>query len=435
MGATIDNAVGAYSGFAGTDVDEMSFDYLFSIYTAISAPTLSVSTLPDAIIYACALCPMAMYNNGTNRNKIVTIPGGRAIWPTPIFSIADCFQQYRGGFRFRVKMSKTKFHTGRLVVGFVPHFPRNGALNYYPSNVGDMQFKSVIWDLREGNVLDFDCPFISPTAYLDTNTAYGSFFISVLEPLVGPDTVSTTCPMVVEVSGCEDFELAVPVTAKYCVAPLATQFYAQSGDFQPTAVCTSNNDALHCVGERLSSVKQLLNRANFFQTLNGNTSTFINDKFIYPTWTPSSAAPTGLSNVDLSYMGRFRTAFALARGGYVVDIVPIKPDVFVSAISFMNGTSNLMMPAITESTTAVHVKMPFYGRRSRIFSGGDIGGNANAIRVSATANNSTTAAIVYRRTADDFQLGYFFGFAPLALLLPTIPDNAVLYDAALKTRS
>lgn len=432
LGATTDNTVAAYPGFAGTDVDEMSFDFLTSVYTALSAPNVAITQSADTVLYSAALCPLAMYNNGTSKSvySAIGFTQGRAFWPTPLFSLADCFAQWRGGFRFRVKISKTKFHTGRLLLGFLPYSPRAANLSFTPSDLSDMQFKSLVWDLREGNVVEFDCPFISPVAYLRRDEAYGSFFISVLDPLVGPDTVSTTCPMVIEVSGMEDFEFAVPVTAQYVVAPITTLYSAQSGEFEPIGVSNSNKDALHCVGERISSVKQLINRANPIAVLAAGSAIEVSERIRYPIWLPNVSAPTSIIQMDNDYLTRFKTAYAMYRGGFVVDAVPTRTGVQLTAISNVSDTKYNMIPAISEGRTAVHVKMPYYCNRSRSLTSGSLYRPDNTVAVFAAAQGTTTAAIVYRRAADDYQLGYFFGFAPLTLPLAPAPDLDALLNVA-----
>lgn len=57
----------------------------------------------------------------------------------------------------------------------------------------------------------------------------GTLQVSVLDPLICPATVSTTVPILIEVCGGPDFELAVPVAVKSDLVP--TYVYTpQMGD-------------------------------------------------------------------------------------------------------------------------------------------------------------------------------------------------------------
>lgn len=415
LGTTTDNSVCAYPGFAGTDVDEMAFSFLTSIYAAISTPSLSTLNAPGQIVYACSLGPEATYFNGSNINRAVlgAKPPGNAFWPSPLYAMSNLFNQWKGGFKFRIKISKTKFHTGRLVLGFNPVYPLGANVVVTPTDTSDMQFKSVIWDLREGNVMDFECPYISPYAYLDKYLSYGTFFISILDPLAGPDTVASVVPMVVEVAGMEDFEFAVPITATEYVAPLNTTFVAQAGEFVPTNTTLCQNSAVTCVGEKLNSIKQLLSRASPFSVVNGSTNTEVTSEFLYPLFAPNPVAPTDLNRIDTSYLAYFQSAYTVARGGFVVDVVAHRGGTFISAYSKMGDQGLDNMAVITEERTALHAKMPYFNKRSRHLTTPNYTSPTNVLNVAVVGGSTAPNATIYRRAAEDFQLGYFIGFSPL----------------------
>lgn len=118
LGASVENSVQPLPGFAGTNVDEMSIDYVKSVYSAISAPVLTQFQAPGDLVYSCSLSPKALFFQDGIQNSIVpTLTPNLAFWPSSVFGLANCFNLYRGGFKFRIKMSKTKFHTGRLLLG------------------------------------------------------------------------------------------------------------------------------------------------------------------------------------------------------------------------------------------------------------------------------------------------------------------------------
>jgi len=434
LGTTTDNAVVPYPGFAGTDVDEMALSYITGIFAAISTPSLSVSDEVSNIIYACSLSPDSMYYSGVSINKPNAVPkvSGISFWPAPVYYMGNLFELWRGGFKFRIKISKTKFHTGRLLLGFNPVFQELAEDLYTPTTPNDMQFKSVIWDLREGNVMEFECPFIAPQAYLDKQYSYGTFFISVIDPLSGPDTVSTVCPMVIEVAGMDDFELAVPITARDPLAPLSTSFIAQAGSFEPTLHFDTGKEATHCIGEQLLSIKQLLSRAVPKEVLLGGSDVVdVTSNFEFPVFEPSPLAPTAILGDDRSYMAYFQAAYVMARGGFMVDVVGVRPTVFLSGYSIQGNESVDTKAIVTEERTALHLKMPYFNNRSRHLTTTNFTTPTAKVRVTSAGPNASARAIVYRRAAEDFQLGYFIGAPPLTTAFLTVSALTISVNQAL----
>lgn len=436
LGATTDNCVVPYVGFAGTDIDEMAFDYLTGISAALCLTQLSTVNTVNQVLYSCSLSPSSMYYSGNNKNRGNTglLATGLAIWPTPLFSLGNMFNQWRGGFRFTVKIAKTKFHTGRLILGFNPYFPNSSNQIQTPTNTTDMQFKSVIWDLREGNVIEFDCPYIAPTAYLEHDISFGTFFISVLEPLVAPDTVSSTVPFIVEVSGLPGFEFAVPDTARMLLAPLDTNFVAQAGTFQPTAVDDHYMASMQCIGERINSAKQLMLKAVPIAVVNTGGDAIVDNKMVYPTYIPSKVAPTSLAGIRNDYITHFASMYRFKRGGFCVDVIPVRTDVTLSTMPFLDSLSVDMLPIVSEPRTALHVKMPYYDIRSRTTTSTSIFTENRALFVYAKNDTDTDvpAAVVYKRAADDFQLGFFVGTSPLIRPLRPVSVNTDIVKNALK---
>lgn len=430
LGATIDNSVSPYVGFAGSDMDEMSFAYLTAISTVVGAGQATITNTTNQVIYACSLSPSSMFYNGTsvNRGNSSTLALGLSIWPSPIFTLSNVFDQWRGGFKFTVKMSKTKFHTGRLILGFQPSMPNSSSLVFTPTTTTDMQFKSVIWDLREGNEIEFECPFTAPQSYLKYDQSFGSFFISVLEPLVGPDTVSTVAPFVVEVAGMSDLEFAVPDSIRLQLAPPETLYLAQSGLFQPLASDTNDQAAQYCIGERLNSVKQLISKAVPASYLVGQDTDVFDDDFVYPKFLPNATAPTSIGSVRNDFTNYFLPLYAFKRGGFCLDIVPVRTDVTVSAYPYVGSAIIDGLPILTESNTALHVKMPYYDVRSRTTTTLSRFSNLRNVFVKCKndANSQARSAIVYKRAADDYQLGFFICAYPLTR--PFLSDSALSVD-------
>jgi hypothetical protein len=430
VGMFADNAVAPLSGFAGTDVDEMSFDYVKSTYAVIAQPSFSTTDITSSYIYQCALRPRDLYFQPGSDNFGFTVTSGQSFWPSPVCALQNVFEKYRGGLKFRVKISKTKFHTGRLVLGYIPNYPNNVNKPLVPANPLDMQYKSVVWDLREGNIMEFECPFLSPFGYLDADYFYGNFFICVIEPLAGPPTVAQTVPFIVEVAGMPDLEFAVPSTAINPIANLNPDFFAQAGPFEPYAVEKDTTVSMYAIGEKINSVKQMISRACLDYTQTGSGQYQPSIALNYPSLVPATGTPkTGITGIDSSYINYFSGWYRFARGGFMIDAIPIGNDIALTATRF-NPNDNTAVPIITEGRTALHIKYPYYNNFSRnlVAAQTPFGFSETSNLLFSVSSGTTEAStLIYKRAADDFQLGYFVGAPPL--LKPFSPLGEVWSNA------
>jgi hypothetical protein len=420
LGAAVDNAVQPLPGFAGTDVDEMSIDYVKSVYSAISQPVLSQFDPPGDLVYSCSLSPKAMFFQDGIQNSVTPLfTPNLAFRPSSVFGIANCFNMFRGGFKFRIKISKTKFHTGRLLLGFTPVRASVVAGTFVPTSYESLDFKSVIWDLREGNVMEFEVPFISENSWLDINESFGTFHISVVDPLVGPETVSFTAPFVVEVAGADDLEFAFVNTPEFWPAPANSVFSAQSGLFEPYSSDRTTDHAANCIGEKINSVKQLLSKANFISSGLGDTTAF-SRVVTQPTW----VAGTGglLRDVVTSWRGYFNFFYGLERGGICYHATPYGKDMVISAtVSYLPGVNSMIAnTSHSETATALHVKVPYFSNFSRNITGGVLDVPATVVTFRTSDGPATNRLAVQERAADDFQFGYYMG--PPPLVSGTSPD-------------
>lgn len=436
LGLFSDNAVAPMSGFAGSALDEMSFDYIKSVYSAITVGTLVTTDTVGLIKKSIQVTPSACwFQTGTCRSLNAVFPNGnsgKSFWPSTIFAMGNSFQYWRGGLKFRVKIAKTKFHTGRLVIGFMPYNTRaSTTLNVVPTNPNNMQFKSIVWDLRESNTVEFECPFTAPISYLTFAQHCGTFFISVLDPLDGPTTVAQTVPYVVEVCGMDDFEVATPVQPVWPLSPQDTTYLAQSGMSDLTRTAPEHTPSLYCIGEKINSVKQMISRAGIFHIFTASGSKVVEPLFNQPFWVPTSAAPTAIDQIDSTAFNYWQSFYKFSRGGYHIHVVPSGTDCLLGAQLSANNTIS-GGSLITEMHTALHVKVPYYNQRSRDVVGDAIGnfGPSNLALVTFSKKaGSGTEAVVYYRAAEDFQLGYFVGAPPLCIPF----DNTTFLDTTMTT--
>lgn len=309
LGLLQDNKVCVIDNGGGTPIDEMAIEYIATKPACVSRFQLSPGS--SGFRYGISLCPNAMYSladignnahynvpfewtNWTNANYSVISSStplrasGQVIDTTPNFMLGTMFRYFRGGFRFRVKVNKTRFHAGRLALVFTPYSVLNTEVTdvWVPtdgSSVGsttDLLGHSMIWDLREDAEVVFDCPYIYPKPYCEYYEPYGIFTISVVDNLSAPENVANTLTFAVEVEALSGFEYAYPQQSNYIVdpmidyrsqeigggvEPLSTEIQPQSGNFDSGCPFPTDKTDMscECIGERILSVKQLLSRAEW----------------------------------------------------------------------------------------------------------------------------------------------------------------------------
>lgn len=425
-----ENAIEVLPGFAGTDIDEMAVDYIKSVYACISRGTLATDGTRGELLYACSLTPAAMWFSGLpikNLPIATSMPiteSGLAFYPSPVFALAQTCELWRGGFKFRIKMSKTKFHTGRLILGFVPVDPKVNSSVFIPTDLDALQFTSMIWDLRESNTVEFDVPFVSPYSYLNFAQNYGTFFMSVIEPLAAPDTVATTIDFVVEVAGASDFEVAYPTEIRFPRAPADTLYVAQSG-LQVEAPPPDHASTV-CIGEQVLSLKQYASRGCLYDILDTSGSTLVSGNDILPSWAPNPSAPSGLNGPRYDYFNYIQGFFGLQRGG--VCFSAISNDIQVGMSAYLpaeNGFNAVSTPLVSEVRAPLHIKVPYYCKVSRSLVRPDFtAGSLPEVNICTSFPVSLTTAktAIFIRAADDWQAGYFLGAPPLAFPFTSRPD-------------
>ncbi len=305
MGIAEDNHVGLLNGFAGQDCDEMAFSYPLSIPTWFRTIPWVDSATPYNVLSIIPLSPMSF---ATTAGSITNT--------TPLSYIGNCFQLWRGGFKFRFRFVKTEFHSGRLAIVFVP----TGTVAYTPTVTQNniSLFHREIIDLRTSTIIDITIPYASTKPYLPTSHAsfatlnvIGHLHLVVINELRHPDTVTSTINIVAEVCAAPDFEFAVPIVPDWIPLVSATAAAPQSGGtkrFKPQAAEVSDQNptnssaavdsgvhliggtkdvdmdhmpSVYCVGEKVLSIRQLIKRSSNYNVSPNITAASINGQ-IYP---------------------------------------------------------------------------------------------------------------------------------------------------------
>lgn len=441
LGLLQDNKLCVIDNGGGTNIDEMAIEFIATKNACIGRFLLSPSS--SGLRYSVSLCPNSMYcvedigslthyqvpfewlalEKKENTELGLDLPNansGTVLNTTPNFMLGTMFKYFRGGFRFRIKCNKTRFHAGRLSVMFTPYSVLDTEVRdiWVPSIADDLAGTVdllghvKIWDLREDSEIVFECPYIYAKPYCEVYEPYGSLTISVVDNLTAPENVSNTLTFAVEVEAMEGFEYSFPYQGDYVVAPdadyrvqqvdggiepLSTEIQAQSG-MVDKGQCPFPVDSVdmscECIGERIMSVKQLLSRAEWTtitplfrsQGLEGTTS-----PVALPRWFDAPCyMGNRLINNDSNYglYGSYKKSthhillycYLFARGSTNYDIISYdktpnsgtttyqRPETLVTFADEDNPEQGLLGTGsvVIEEGPFLHVKSPFYSLTKKL---------------------------------------------------------------------
>nr|QCH40773.1 structural polyprotein 2 [Picornavirales sp.] len=165
--------------------------------------------------------------------------------------LSGLFQFWRGSLDYRLDFVSTQFHTGRLLVAFVPNLPQKSS----PTFEQALSCPNVVIDIQESSSITFSVPFLSQTPYKNTETEIdvlsltGMIYVFVLNELVRPSNVSDTIEFNIYLSAGDDFEFAVPQPFNYLL---------YSDDLPPSS--TDTVDALPTLEPTMQGLERLETR-------------------------------------------------------------------------------------------------------------------------------------------------------------------------------
>jgi len=314
------NAISGETNLGGTNIDEMSIDYIKSIPAYIGSESWSISNNAGDNITTIPLTPSYFKSLHTD---VVSFYD----W-TPVAFVASLFKFWRGSLKVTFKVVKTDFHSGRLLLAYSP-FPLVGTPAAPTIYTGAYLHREIL-DIRTQSEFSFIIPYVSQTAYRGYAEPMGWLYVTVLDKLIAPVTVPSTVKILVEVSGGPDFEVAVPTTEdqRAVFLPHALQMDFNSPPETPKDIVLGNGKmptyrtvaASSCIGEQVRSLKMLLKRYNRWFTV--PTTTFDMWPFLHRITVSDGTNHTAdLASSDL--LSLIECCYAMARGSVRVRVLGI----------------------------------------------------------------------------------------------------------------
>lgn len=282
LGPTSTNTTIPHPGFAGSHADEMALAYVLQRPCVICVGNLNTSRTHGSCIYNTLVSPSSFWlrtQTGTAISNLTfpsspTVAGvADAIIPSGLLYFASMFRFWKGGIKFRITFSKTKFHAGRVMLSFIPSYPLVPTVpgvqeaGYTPeiaSSLMQPQGYSQVFDLRDSTIVEFVVPYISMTPFARFFESIGTFSMSIMDPLIVNASVANTVDYMVEVSASDDFQLSVPCGMRFPNAEKRLTIRLQSGGVLPTY---KDDIVQYTTGEWLTSLKQLITMPHNVQLL------------------------------------------------------------------------------------------------------------------------------------------------------------------------
>lgn len=461
--------------FGGTDVDEMSLKFVTSSWSQICTVPINTTLTPGTLLYATPTGPMSFWFRGFTTSPAANKPspplsgstGWNGILPSSLFFASQFFKYWRGSIKFRFTFAKSKMHGGRVMVAFNPSLSFtsedvvantavfNVPVSEYGAGGPNPFAYSAVFNLRDGNVFEFEVPYMSPLPWTGFSSWTGTLVMYVVDALQAPSVVSSSIGCLVEVAGGDNFELANVVTARYAVANNAvalnsdrkvetTTYVAVPGGYrlfdeafnEPLTPLPSVDVVLNSerkisndgdivpdltIGESINSVKQLIMipHATTIELLAGvnRPNLFIAPWNYIPDQTfPPAQGQFTLARGSLSTGGMWAACYAFSRGGtdihaYARNValnggLPNRTDTLMAVyevssnggayreVSTFNSAPMCNNPMVYTYKNLIHAKLPWFSPLVRAPSWG-----ANAITKSwdyvlAQTPNGTTSTLI-----------------------------------------
>nr|QKN88946.1 MAG: hypothetical protein 2 [Picornavirales sp.] len=192
-----------------TNVDEMALSHVARTQTFYTRFAWSTTATAGSVLFSAPITPN-FYR--------YTISAAQYA-PTTLAYTSAAFRQWRGGINFNFKFVKTKFHSGRVRIIYVPGDYSAGTSLPASFDI-DANYSTVV-DLRSDTDVEFNVPYVAIQQWLLVDNAFpgtsrtnlfstGTIYMVVLNELRAVDAVASSIDVLTEVGAAADFELSIP---------------------------------------------------------------------------------------------------------------------------------------------------------------------------------------------------------------------------------
>jgi len=371
---------------------------------------------------------------GTIPSNFSTTWGTGNVW-VPMSFPAVMFKKYRGGLRFKFKLVKNEFYSGRIGVFFQP-LETGGTTASSTSDLA-LGYQRTIIDVRTTREFEVEVPYVSVHPYKAVTEGFGSVVLYVVDPLVCPDNMPNTVPILVEVSALDDFEYAdyyftghTPMSPFSAQAGPEVEVFKMGSDSRATL-----GPSKVAIGERFTSLRQIAKMFSWtIHTLTYNSSQVqFFCPFLITYWsqgtslaTAPTASPTSSDVLNL-IMSCYGTIFGSMRvqvlynttGNTLYEYGVTDQNDTVSqgnitnhyfARGFMNTNDEIgdfIIPAFTADAGRAQPSVLTNTNAATPVGPSGVGKCQRALTIRTIAGTAPTGVLFFRQASDDFNCTNF----------------------------
>lgn len=197
LAMTMKNNVELAPDLTGSDLDEMSIDFLKAIPTYYQTNTLSTADTPGTQIFSNNISP-AYANLNTTDGAVTNV----YCFSTVGF-LAQRYCYWRGSLVYRGRLVKTKFHSGRYMIAVTYGDKDLTALPSVSLTNTQYVYRTML-DIRECDEFEIVVPYVSKSPWMECGLPTNSKPIGLLsmiavDPLVAPASVASTISIIWEI--------------------------------------------------------------------------------------------------------------------------------------------------------------------------------------------------------------------------------------------
>lgn len=441
LSAMVDHEIPISYGRQRTDVDEMSFDYIKEKYSWIR--TVPWTNAQSSGVVVTSFDTQVGHGDAVSFAKGYTLP--------VVDYLSEPFSFWRGSLKYKFKIPKTEFHSGRLLIAWLPIDSTVGVVE--PSTIAQTDnLVRVIWDIRETNECEVIVPYISTRNLTTVGSRTGKLFVFVLNELIAPNTVPSQVNILIEKAGGPDLEFSFPTKLS---TSNTVNWWSPYVQFQSNPLALGKSKVplevvAESVGERIVSIRSLVKRFSLFTS---KTSGSAVANWLYPfefycaTQLVSNSGAISRPSGTCDLISWFAPLYALSSGSVrllattFANTSPIYWDLglaggtpndlwvstggtlngfspTVSVLTPIEGVSNIEVPQYTTfaSRSIAHHVPAAVGVASSMPSDRE-GGSSMAVRFTTTAAYDFAAnpVTIFRAAADDFSFSVWNGTVPVIL--------------------